>query len=133
MNYVNNQQLGKNTSDDLVLQRKKKKQLSSLSNCIESLRVEWLKEKSIAALWKDWPKVAGKQLSSNCVPLDFQGGVLTIGSNHPQWIQALIFNRNQLLAALRAQGHEIRDIRIQKHYPKKNELLLCELSLVDIL
>ena len=104
---------------DFVLQKQEAKHLSSLSNCIDRLKVDWLKQKSIAALWKDWPKVAGKQLSQNCIPLNFQGGVLTVGSTHPQWIQALIFNRHQLIAALRAEGHEIRDLRIKQHYPQK--------------
>ena len=106
---------------DYMLGKEKVQKLSSLSNCIEKLKVEWLKDKSIAALWKDWPRIAGKQLSANCIPLNFQGGVLTVGSNHPQWIQALIFNRNQLIAALQAEGHEIKDLRIQQHHPKKIE------------
>ncbi len=121
MNYASHKKTNIPKKEDIFLRKKKENQLSSLSNCIDTLRVEWLKNKSIAALWKDWPRVAGKQLATNCIPLTFQGGVLTVGSNHPQWIQALIFNRNQLIAALRAEGHEIRDLRIQQHYPKRIE------------
>ena len=69
--------------------------LVSGTNCIEKIKVEWEKDKSIAALWKDWPKIAGSPLSENCIPLTFYRGTLTVGASHPQWIQALIFNRNQ--------------------------------------
>ena len=120
MAYESNKKRNTFKNFDDIMHKKGAQKLSSLSNCIDRLKVEWQKDKSIAALWKDWPKVAGKQLSKNCIPLNFQGGVLTIGSNHPQWIQALVFNRNQLIAALRAEGHEIRDLRIKQHYPKKH-------------
>ncbi len=120
MNYTNDKNAEGRMSDKYLLKKKEQK-LSSLSNCIDKLKVEWLKNKSIAALWNDWPRIAGNKLASNCIPLNFQGGILTIGSNHPQWIQALIFNRNQLLAALRAEGHEIKDLRIQQYYPQKIE------------
>ena len=119
MDYASNKKINTTKSFDGIMQKKGAQKLSSLSNCIDRLKVEWQKDKSIAALWKDWPRVAGEKLSMNCIPLHFQGGVLTVGSSHPQWIQALIFNRNQLIAALRAEGHEIRDLRIQQHYPKE--------------
>ena len=45
------------------------------------------------------------------------GGTLVIGANHPQWLQALKYNRTQLLGTLRAAGHKIKDIRIQQHHP----------------
>ncbi|AAP99474.1 MULTISPECIES: DUF721 domain-containing protein [Prochlorococcus] len=93
---------------------------SSLSKCLDQLKVEWNKNQSIASLWQDWPKIAGPKIASNCIPLTFHGGILTIGANHPQWIQALMFNRIQLLAALKAEGHEIKDIRIKQHYPQKS-------------
>ncbi len=92
------------------------KQPSSLSNCLNQLKTEWSKNKNVAALWQDWSKIAGDKLSSHCKPLTFQGGILTIGAQHPQWRQALIFNRNQLIAALRAEGHIISDLRVKQHY-----------------
>ena len=95
---------------------------SSLSTCLNHLKKDWKKNKSIASLWKDWPKIAGSQLSSHCIPLTFNRGTLTIGANHPHWIQALIFNRNQLLAALKAEGHEIKNIRIKQYFPENKPL-----------
>ncbi len=121
MSYANNKKIDRNTNSGNFFQKKEVQKFSSLSNCIDRLKVEWLKNKSIAALWKDWPRVAGKSLAMHCMPLNFQGGVLTVGANHPQWIQALVFNRNQLIAALRAEGHEVKDLRIQHHYPQEIE------------
>ncbi|KGG16529.1 MULTISPECIES: DUF721 domain-containing protein [unclassified Prochlorococcus] len=93
----------------------------TLSQCLNHLKVEWNKNKSITALWQDWPRIVGDKLASNCTLLTFQGGVLTIGAQHPQWRQALIFNRSQLLASLRAEGHKIKDLRIKQYYPKKHK------------
>ncbi len=43
-----------------------------------------------------------------------------MGANHPQWIQALIFNKPQLLKALKEKGHDIKDIKIRNYFQKKN-------------
>ncbi|WP_269622465.1 DUF721 domain-containing protein [Prochlorococcus marinus] len=98
------------------------KKPSSISSCLDHLQIEWRKNKSIASLWQDWPKIAGEQLSEHCFPLTFFRGILTIGVNHPQWIQALMFSRNKLLATLRAAGHDVKDLRIRQHYPNQKQL-----------
>ncbi len=103
-------------------QEESKKKPSSLSTCLSELKTEWNKNKKVAALWQDWGKIAGHKLSAHCKPLTFQGGVLTVGAQHPQWRQALIFNRNQLIAALRAQGHTIKDLRVKQYHPQKQIL-----------
>ncbi len=97
------------------------KKPSPISKCLNHIKVDWQKNKNVASLWQDWPKVAGEKLASNCTPLTFQAGVLTIGASHPQWLQAIMFNRNQLLAALRAEGHDIKDLRIKQYYPQKKQ------------
>ncbi|KGG12965.1 MULTISPECIES: DUF721 domain-containing protein [Prochlorococcus] len=89
---------------------------SSLSSCLDNLQNDFKRNKRIASLWQDWPKIAGKDLSLHCKPLSINRGVLTIGASHPQWIQALIFNKTQLLAALKAKGHEVKSLKIQSHY-----------------
>ncbi len=91
----------------------------ALSKCLEGLKKEWHTNKDVASLWEDWPKIAGDQLSSNCSPINFQHGILTIGVTHPHWIQALLFTRNQLLASLKSKGHKIKEIRIKQDYPQK--------------
>ena len=85
---------------------------SALSDCLDGLRQEWRRDGSLAALWQDWPRIAGAQLSPHCQPLSLQRGILTIGASHPQWRQALQYSRSQLLASLRAAGHTIQDLRV---------------------
>ncbi len=93
---------------------------SSLLKCLEDLQVELNKNQKIASLWKDWPSIAGEQLSPHCTPLSLYKGVLIIGANHPQWIQALVFNKNQLLAALKAKGHLVKDLKIKNYFQQNN-------------
>ena len=101
-----------------ILQEASPQLASSLSSCLENVKLSWQKKSnSIAGLWNDWSKLAGEPLASNCSPLSLRRGVLAIGAKHPQWLQALRYNRNQLLARLRAEGYEIRDLRIQQHHP----------------
>ena len=88
-----------------------------LSGCLEALQKSWRQEGSLAALWQDWPTLAGDQLAGHCRPLGLRNGVLTVGTSHPQWRQALLYSKLQLLAAIRAAGHPVKDLRIQQHHP----------------
>ncbi len=99
---------------------------SSLLVCLDELQSGFKKNHKISALWKDWPKIAGEQLAPHCIPLSIYKGVLVIGANHPQWIQALIFNRNQLLAGLKAKGHNVKDLKIKNYYQQKNSEIKSE-------
>ena len=89
----------------------------SLSSCLDDVKLSWKKGNTLRALLQNWPAIAGEKLAPNCTPLSFNRGVLIIGASHPQWRQALLYTRNQLLATIRAAGYEIKDIRIQQHYP----------------
>ena len=91
----------------------------SISVCLKDLKLKWSKNNHLGSIVKDWEKIAGKQLSFNSNPLSLRKGLLVVGASHPQWRQALIYNRMQLLAALNASGHPIKEIRIQQHHPSK--------------
>ena len=99
-----------------------------LVECLESLRSSWRKEGSMAALWQDWPQLAGSPLSDHCRPLNLIRGVLTVGARHPQWRQALQYSKPQLLAAVRSAGHPVRDLRIQQYHPSSSSALETEES-----
>ena len=101
----------------------------SLSNCLNKIQLDWKRRDSLAGLWQDWPSIAGKQLAKNCRPLSFQHGTLVIGASHPQWRQALLYNRTQLLSSLKAAGHKVKNIRIQQYYPPKTKELPSEKSI----
>ena len=88
----------------------------SLQGCLDRLRQQWRQDGSMAALWQDWPKLAGSTLAEHCRPLTLRQGVLSVGASHPQWRQALLYSKLQLLAAIRAEGHPVRDIRILQHH-----------------
>ncbi len=101
----------------------------SLSGCLDDLKASWRRESNLRALLQDWSSIAGEKLYPNCTPLSFKRGILVIGASHPQWRQALLYTRNQLLATIKAAGHEIKDIRIQQHYPSERKELETEESI----
>ena len=96
-----------------------KSSTKSISGCLKDIRLKWSKNNHLGSLIKDWEKIAGKQLASNSNPISLRKGLLVVGASHPQWRQALIYNRLQLLSALNASGHPIKEIRIQQHHPSK--------------
>ena len=87
----------------------------SLSKCLEELKSSW--KGNVGGLIQDWKEIAGEQLASNCTPLGIQNKILTIGASHPQWRQALMYNRLELIKSLKFYGYQIKEIRIVQHYP----------------
>tara|TARA_B100000029_G_C17575944_1_gene958164 strand:- start:10 stop:552 length:543 start_codon:yes stop_codon:yes gene_type:complete len=101
-----------------ILQEASPPLASSISSCLKNIKKTWQqKSNSIAGLSQDWSTIAGEPLASNCRPLNLRRGMLVIGANHPQWLQALQYNRIQLLARLQTNGYAIRDLRIQQYHP----------------
>jgi predicted nucleic acid-binding Zn ribbon protein len=90
---------------------------AGLAECLERVQREWKRDGHLAALWQAWPRIAGPQLAPHCQPLALHGGMLSVGARHPQWLQALRYNRHQLLGALRGAGFLVRDLRFQQHHP----------------
>jgi len=124
-----------------ILQKASPAMASSLSSCLEEIKTDWKKKQNnVAGLWQEWSQIAGEPLASNCRPLSLRRGNLVVGASHPQWLQALLYNRMKLLASLRSKGYEIRDIRIQQYHSvaleinKESEISIWERhpSRVDI-
>ena len=91
---------------------------SPLARCLDSLQQEWQRDGHLAALWQAWPRIAGPQLAPHCRPLQLQAGLLTVGAPPGPWLQALQYNRHQLLGSLRGAGFTVRDLRLrQDHAP----------------
>jgi predicted nucleic acid-binding Zn ribbon protein len=90
---------------------------SPLSDCLGDLQRCWQQGGHLAALWQAWPRACGPQLAPHCRPLRLQGGLLTVGAAPGPWLQALQYNRHQLLAALRVAGFTLRDLRIEQARP----------------
>ncbi len=104
---------------------------STLSSCLENVKISWQRKgDNVAGLWQEWSNIAGEPLASNCRPLSFRRRILTIGAQQPQWLQALQYNRTQLLARLKAKGYEVRDLRIQQyHSPSTSKQIESEASI----
>ena len=100
--------------EDLKYQTKPKRELS-IYRCLEEIKSSW--EGKVGGLLQDWVEIAGEQLALNCTPLNIHNKVLTIGASHPQWRQALQYNRLELIESLKSYGYEIREIKIRQHYP----------------
>ena len=109
------------TLEDLKHNPKAKRE-QSIYTCLEEIKSTW--KGNIGALIEDWRKIAGEQLSLNCTPLNIQNKVLTVGASHPQWRQALQYNRLELIESLKLSGYQIKEIRIRQHYP--NALVVRE-------
>ena len=92
---------------------------SSMAACLDQLRERWEREGNLAALWQAWPRIAGPQLAPHCRPLRIQGGLLTVGAPPGPWLQALRYNRHQLLGALRGAGFTVRDLRLEQFHPRQ--------------
>jgi len=90
---------------------------SALASCLDTLQQDWRRDGHLAGLWREWPRIAGPQLAPHCRPLQLQGGLLTVGAAPGPWLQALQYNRHQLLGALRGAGFSVRDVRVQQHHP----------------
>jgi len=89
---------------------------SPLAACLEEVQRSWRQQGNLAALWQAWPRIAGPQLAPHCRPLALQGGVLSVGAAPGPWLQALQYNRHQLLGSLRAAGFPLRDLKVRQHY-----------------
>jgi hypothetical protein len=89
---------------------------AAVADCLAGLERDWQRQGHLAALWQAWPRIAGPQLAPHCRPLDLQAGVLTVGAAPGPWLQALRYNRHQLLGALRGAGFTLRDLRLRQHY-----------------
>jgi hypothetical protein len=89
----------------------------ALAGCLEGLEKRWRQEGALAGLWQAWPTIAGPQLAPHCRPLQWRAGILTVGARPGPWLQALQYNRHQLLGALRGAGFAVRDLRLQQHHP----------------
>ncbi len=101
-------------------QHPEKSSISTLSKCLDVLKKNWKQTGNLSAILNEWPKLAGSNLAGNSFPLSLKRGILIIGASHPQWRQALHYNRTQLIASLRASGHNIKDIRIQQYHKNSN-------------
>ncbi len=94
----------------------KKRHPESLQNCLNKFKKSWSEIDHLLDLTKNWEKIVGQDLSKECKPLKIENGILTIVANHPQWRQALIYNKHKLKESICKFGIELINIRITQNY-----------------
>ena len=92
----------------------------ALNKCLIKFRESWSDFDKLLKLSNDWAKVVGKELANECQPLKIENNILTIVANHPQWRQALIYNKHKLKESIVRLGIDLKNIRIIQNYQDKS-------------
>ncbi len=90
-----------------------------MQNCLNDFKKSWAEFDRLSNLNENWEKLIGLELSRSCKPLKIEQKTLTIAVNHPQWRQALIYNKHKLKEAIREFGIKLNEIKIIQHYEVK--------------
>ena len=61
----------------------------------------------------------GLELSKACIPLKIDQKTLTIAVNHPQWRQALIYNKDTLKERINRFGINLNEVKVIQNYEVK--------------
>ena len=88
----------------------------ALNKCLIKFRESWSDFDKLLQLSDNWAKVVGKELANECRPLKIENNILTIVANHPQWRQALIYNKHKLKESILKLGISLKNIRIVQNY-----------------
>ena len=91
-----------------------------MQNCIDDLKKSWEDLDKLSKISENWEKLIGLELSRTCKPLKIEQKILTIAVNHPQWRQALIYNKHQLKETINRFGVNLNEIKIIQNYEVKN-------------
>ena len=92
----------------------------ALNKCLIKFRESWSDFDKLLNLSNNWAKVVGKELSKECQPLKIENNILTIRASHPQWRQALIYNKHKLKESILKLGINLKNIRIIQNYQDKS-------------
>ena len=94
----------------------------SIRNCLDDFKKSWGDLDKFSKLNENWEKFVGLELSRACKPLEIDQNILTITVNHPQWRQALIYNKHNLKETISKFGINLIDIKIIQNYEVKTFL-----------
>ena len=92
----------------------------SIQNCLDDFKKSWKDLDKLTKLDENWEKLIGKELSQACKPLKIEQKTLTIAVNHPQWRQALIYNKHRLKDTISKFGINLNEIKIIQNYEINN-------------
>ena len=97
-----------------------KRNPKSLQNCLDDFKKSWKELENLSIISDNWIKLIGLELFKECKPLKIEKKVLIIEVNHPQWRQALIYNKHRLKERIEKIGIDLNEIKIIQNYEKKN-------------
>ena len=90
-----------------------------MQNCLDEFKKTWEELEQLSKLNENWKKLIGLELSKACKPLKIEQKILTISANHPQWRQALIYNKHALKETISKFGINLKGIKIIQNYEVK--------------
>lgn len=89
----------------------------TLKHCLNDFKHSWREFDQTSKIYESWEKIIGMELSRECKPLNIENNVLTVGVNHPQWRQALIYNKHIIKNNIANQiGINLNEIKIIQFY-----------------
>ena len=92
----------------------------SLGNCLNEFTKSWEDLDKLSKITNSWRNLIGLELFQSCQPLKIEKGILTITANHPQWRQALIYNKHKLKERIEKIGIHLDEIKIIQNYEIKD-------------
>ena len=91
----------------------------SIRYCLDDFKKSWEDLNKLSKLNENWAQLIGFELYSACKPLKIEQKTLTIAVNHPQWRQALIYNKHRLKERINKFGINLNEIKIIQNYEIK--------------
>ena len=92
-----------------------------LKNCLDNFKKSWGDLDKLSKINQNWKDLIGLELFQECKPLNIEKKILTIAVNHPQWRQALIYNKHKLKERIEKIGITLNEIKIIQNYEIKNK------------
>ena len=87
-----------------------------MRSCLDEFKKSWEDLDKLSILNENWEKLIGLELSRACKPLKIEQRILTIAVNHPQWRQALIYNKHKLKEIFSKFGIDLKEINVIQNY-----------------
>ena len=93
----------------------------SLRNCLDNFKKSCGDLDKLSTINNNWKDLIGLELFQECRPLKIEKRTLIVAVNHPQWRQALIYNKHKLKERIEKIGITLNEIKIIQNYEIKNK------------
>jgi len=92
-----------------------------LKNCLDNFKKSCGDLEKLTKINENWKNLIGLELFQECKPINIEKKILTIAVYHPQWRQALIYNKHKLKERIEKIGITLNEIKIIQNYEIKNK------------